>query len=358
MKRKISVFLVATLLIGSVVGCSSGGKDAGSSSNQPAPSGSSDAAKTDDGGEKATYNLQIAHSSPDGVASDQACYEFLKICEEMSDGRITGEVYSNSKLGSEREELEAIQMGNIQMGMLSTGPMPNFVPEYYLYDFPFPFKDREKAFEVLDSEVGQEVRDSIEKIGVKTLGVWENGFRNLTCNGTKPTVDDMNGMKIRTMENDIHMAIWKNLGANPTPMAFGEVYTALQQKTIDAQENPFILINGMKFYEVNKTIVETRHLFSPHMLIINKALYDGMSDEDRAIIDEAAAKATEFQRAKAIELENEMKQELVDAGCEVIELTEDQRAAFVEATKGVDDMIKEKAGNDDLFERFKALVRE
>ena len=167
----------------------------------------------------------------------------------------------------------------------------------------------------------------------------------------------MKGLKVRTMENDIHMQIWKDLGANPTPMAFGEVYTALQQKTIDAQENPYILIYGMKFYEVNKYIMESGHLFSPHMFIINKELYDGMSEEDRAIIDEAAAAATEFQRAKAIELEQEYKQALADAGTTIVELTEDERQAFIDATIGVDEMIKEKVGNDELYTKFHDIIR-
>lgn len=363
MKKRMALLLVSALAAGSIAGCSS--SDTSSSSSTPASdksaetSAAASASKAEgEVAEGETYDFQLAHSSPADVPSDQASYKFLEVCNELSGGRMTGKVYENSQLGSEREEFEAIQMGNIQLAMLSTGPIVNFAPEYYLCDFPFPFNgSRERAFEVLDGEVGTEIKNSVESVGAYNLGWWENGFRNLTCNDEKRKPEDFKGMKIRTMENDIHMKIWTDLGANPTPMAFGEVYTALQQKTIDAQENPYTLIDGMRFYEVNKYIVNTKHLFSPHCLFMNKELLDGMSAEDQEIIRTAAEEATKFQRETAVSYDEKILQTLKDNGCTVVDLTDEERQTLVDATADVDEMIREKVGNDELFEKFQAEVR-
>ena len=260
-------------------------------------------------------------------------------------------------LGSEREFIEAMQMGNIQMGIPSSSPLVNFVDEYYLFDFPFPFKDRETAWEFLDGETAQKVFATSEKAGLKTITVFENGFRNVSCNGVRTTPDEFNGMKIRTMENDIHLALWKALGANPTPMAFGEVYTALQQKTIDAQENPLFQIEASRFYEVNDSIIETRHIFTPYVVLMNLDFYNNLSPEDQEIIMTAAKDATIYQRELSIEHEEKSRQVLKDAGCEVVELTDEERDVLVEATKPIDQMIIDKVSDKALAEQFAKELR-
>lgn len=356
--KKLVAFICFTALTLSLTGCgvtsttSTSGSSGGSASSQGTSAKSDTPAQSSD-----EILIKLAHSSPDTVPMHKGAVKFSEICKELSGGRINVEVYANSVLGSERECIEAVIMGNIQMCIPSTSPVVNFVPDYYLFDLPFPFKDRETAWEILDSEAGKKVFASAEKAGLKTVAVFENGFRNVSCNGIRNVPEEFKGLKIRTMENDIHLELWKALKANPTPMAFGEVYTALQQKTIDAQENPLFQIEASKFYEVNDTVVETRHIFTPYVLLMNLDFFDSLSDDDKKIVAEAAAQATEYERQLSIEQEEISRQNLKDNGCEVFEVTDEQRKNIVDATKHIDDMIVEKVENKELAQEFIQAIR-
>ena len=348
MKKRLAVVLAVVMVATSFVGCGSKDAASGSTSSGSSTSGSS---------EKSGYTIKIGHGGAEGVAMHQASLKFEQLVEEASEGRIQVEVYPNQQLGSDRELIEVVQMGNIQMAIPSTAPIVNFVPEYYLFDIPFAFESREQVFEVCDGPVGQEILDSLSKVGIKGLGVWENGFRDMTCKGeAKTTPDQLKGLKIRTMENDIHLELWRALGANPTPMAFGELYTALQQGTVDAQENPLLLTYEMKFQEVQDTVVETRHLYSPYIVMMNEEFYNGLSDEDKEIIMTAFDEATVYQRELAAIGEDEAREKLRES-VDIVELSDEERQVFIEKTKYIQDMVKEKVQNDELTDKFIEAIR-
>ena len=266
------------------------------------------------------------------------------------------EIYPNQQLGGDREYTEATQIGNVQIASPSGSPLASFCKEFYVLDIPFLFKDKETAYRVLDGEAGQALLKALEKSNLKGLGFFDNGFRNLT-NSKVPVrkPEDLKGLKIRTMENDVHLAAWKMLGSNPTPMAWGEVFTALQQKTIDGQENPFETIYTNKLYEVQKYATETNHIFTPYVAFINKDFYEQLPIEYQQIIDDAIKVAIDYQREEAKKLDTEA-QTSMDGKIEIIRLTDEELQAFKDKTAPVLDMVKEKAG-EEIVNKFMEAVK-
>jgi tripartite ATP-independent transporter DctP family solute receptor len=272
--------------------------------------------------------------------------EFKKIVEEKTGGKMKVEIFPNQQLGGDRELTEAVQMGNVTMTCPSSAPLASFENSFYALDIPFLFHNREKVYQVLDGEVGNKLLDSLSNIQLKGLGYWENGFRNLSNSKvpiTKP--EDLNGLKIRTMENEIHINTWKMLGANPTPIAFGELFTALQQKTVDGQENPMELIYTNRLYEVQKYITKTQHIYSAYIVFINKDFYEGLSQDYQKIIADAVKEAGIKQRKIAEENENKAI-EAMESSIEIISLTPEEQKAFKDKLALLYDKIREKAGKE------------
>ncbi|OFS85615.1 C4-dicarboxylate ABC transporter substrate-binding protein [Oligella sp. HMSC05A10] len=294
--------------------------------------------------------LKAGHASSN-TSTGHAAFEFLgKELAEKTKGRITVEIFPNSQLGSERELVESIQLGNVDLAFASSAVLGNFNKEFFALDIPFLFKDRESVYRILDGEIGQHLLKSLESVGIKAVAFWENGFRQLTNNKKIiHTPDDLKGMKMRTMENEVHIAAWKEVGANPSPLAFGELFTALQQGTFDAQEGPINLFYDMKFYEVQNHITKTNHVYSPWPVMINPDVYNRFSDEDRAIFDEAIKKTTEFQRAQAQEADAKAIANMPNMT--ITELTPEQLAVFAERMGPVHELVKKKIG-DDIVDRI------
>ena len=289
MKRKLAIVVAVSMVLGIFTGCTSSKK--ASSSGSTAGSSGSTASSTEakDTGDE-PIAIKVGHGLVDTLPMGQGWEHFKSTVEENTEGRINVEIYPNQMLGGDRELIEATQMGNIQMTSPSSTPYANFVPEYYLWDVPFVFETREQVIEFINNEeLANTFNEKSLEIGVRVLGVWENGFRNVSCNGERLVPDDYKGLKIRTMENDLHLASWKAIGANPTPMAFGELYTALQQKTVDAQENPLATIYDTKYHEVQDHVIETKHIFTPFIVMINEAFYQSLSPEDQKIVADAVA---------------------------------------------------------------------
>ena len=217
-----------------------------------------------------------------------------------------------------------------------------------LFDLPFLFTSTEGADAICDGEIGQSINQTIEEnSGIHILCYYENGFRCVT-NSVREIVTpaDLEGLKIRTPESDVYLATFQQLGANPTPMAFSEVFTALQQGTIDGQENPLATIYQNNFYEVQPYVTRTGHIYSVHMLTINADLYNGLSDEDKAAFDEAAAYASKVNRDLSRELDDQYAKDLADAGMTVTELTAEQKAEWQEACAPVYDQFADTIGAD------------
>lgn len=244
-----------------------------------------------------------------------------KLLKERTKGELSLDVYHSSQLGSERDAIEGVTMGTLEMSLVSSAPLANFTKTFMVFDLPFIITDREKAYKWMDGPDGQAILKSLEKQNMVGLSIWENGFRMLS--NSKLAVknpQDAKGLKIRLMENPVHMATFKTLGAYPTPMPFGELFTALQQKTVDGQENPLVIIYTSKFYEVNKYVTLTGHFYSPAILIINKPVWDKLSPEHRAIMTKSIAEARDWERNFSKEGEAKLVADLKKGGAEVIEV--------------------------------------
>jgi len=238
-------------------------------------------------------NIAIAQNSHQGVAIDT----FAKEVEKGTAGRYKIQTFYNASLGSERESIESVQLGTQELTFTSTGPVPNFVPEAKILDIPFLFRDKGHARRVLDGPIGQEMLTKFDSKGFKALAWGENGMRNVT-NNKRPvnTPDDLKGLKLRTMENPVHVAAYKGLGIVTTPMAMAEVFTALQQGTVDGQENPLSVIMAAKLDQVQKHVSLTGHVYSPAIFLMNKASFDKLTPADQKVFLEAAKTAVKVNR--------------------------------------------------------------
>jgi tripartite ATP-independent transporter DctP family solute receptor len=225
--------------------------------------------------------------------------KFADLIKERTNGRIMVKLYPSNQLGKgEREMTEGIQQGAIDLLVTSTGPLGGFSPSINILDFPFLFRDFKHVDLVMDGPIGQKLLDDFGKANIKALAFWENGFRNLTnAKGPVKKVEDGKGLKIRTMENKVHLAAWKTAGLNPTPMAWGEVFTALQQKVIDGQENPIAVFYSAKLWDAGQKYFSlSQHVYSPSPFLMSPKALNAMPKEDQQIIMNTALEVAKFQR--------------------------------------------------------------
>jgi tripartite ATP-independent transporter DctP family solute receptor len=257
-----------------------------------------------------------AKDSHYGVGSTVFCDEI----EKGTAGRYKCQHFPASALGGEREMIEAVQLGTQDIVNTSTGPLGNFVPEVKVVDIPFLFRDYDHARKTMDGPIGQDLLKKMQAKGLVGLAWTENGFRHMT-NNKRPIVkaSDASGLKLRTMENKVHMEGYKTFGLLPTPMAWPEVFTALQQGTVDGQENPIPVILSAKFSQVQKHLSLTGHVYSPAALIISPGVWGKLSDADKKVFTDAAAKGAAAQRKKVNDDENNGIAQLKKDGMQVVE---------------------------------------
>lgn len=262
---------------------------------------------------KVGYSL--APTSHYGVAATA----FGEELERLSNGEWTIRQFPANALGGEREMVEGAQIGTVDVVLTSSGPVGNFVPETLITDIPFLFRDYAHAHAVLDGPIGRAILDEFPKHGLIGLAWAENGFRNLT-NDVRPvrTPEDAAGLKVRTMENPVHMTAFRTLGVLPTPMAFPELFTALQQGTVDGQENPIGVILSAKFDQVQKYLSLTQHVYSPALVILSPAVWNRLSDEEKDWFRQAGKAAGQAMRKKSFEDAENGIAELQSRGMEVI----------------------------------------
>jgi tripartite ATP-independent transporter DctP family solute receptor len=271
-------------------------------------------------------SISVGQNSHQGVGIDV----FAREVEKRTNGRYKVQTFYSGSLGGERESVEAVQLGTQELTLTSTGPIPNFVPAARILDIPFLFRDKAHARAVLDGPIGQEMLKEFEPKGFKALAWAENGVRHMT--NSKRAVngpDDLKGLKMRTMENPVHVAAYKGFGIITTPMAFPEVFTALQQGTVDGQENPLSVIMAAKFDQVQKHLTLTGHVYSPCLFLMNKGAFDKLAPADQAAFLEAAKVATAANRARVDEDDAKGVAELRGKGMQVVESPD--KAKFVAA---------------------------
>jgi tripartite ATP-independent transporter DctP family solute receptor len=261
-------------------------------------------------------NIAVAQNSHYGVAIDT----FAREVERRTNGRYKVQTFYSAALGAERESVEGVQLGTLDLTLTSTGPLPNFVPEIAILDIPFLFRDYTHARAVLDGPIGQDLLAKFPAKGMVGLAWAENGFRHMT-NSKRPVnvPEDLKGLKMRTMENPIHIEAYKQFGILPTPMAFTEVFTALQQGSVDGQENPLSVITAAKLDQVQKYLSLTGHVYSPAVFLMNKAQWEKLSEADKQAFLDAASEGVKANRARVDDDERKAVADLRARGMTVAE---------------------------------------
>jgi len=261
-------------------------------------------------------SISIAQNSHQGIGIDT----FAREVERRTGGRYKVQAFYSGSLGGERESIEAVQLGTQELTFSSTGPVPNFVPAARILDIPFLFRDKAHARSVLDGAIGQDMLKEFDSKGFKALAWGENGVRHMTNSKRAVNVpDDLKGLKMRTMENPVHVAAYKGFGIITTPMAFPEVFTALQQGTVDGQENPLSVIMAAKFDQVQKHLSLTGHVYSPAIFLMNKASFDKLTAADRQAFLDAALEGVKANRARVDEDDAKGVADLRGKGMMVVE---------------------------------------
>lgn len=267
----------------------------------------------------AAQTIKLGVVTKPGSAQNIVAEKFKELLEERSDGNLQVKIFDSGSLGNETEILQQIQMGTVELGVITSGPFDSFDPIVRVIDYPFLFKDNQQADEILDGPVGTEILTSLETSGFKGLCFSENGFRNLT-NSKKAVIrpDDIKGLKIRVMSSALHRSIWQALGANPTPMPW-PIYTELEQKVIDGQENPLWVLEVYKFYEIQKYMTMTRHVYSAHIDVASLNWWKSLDEQTQQLVSEAMGEAAKFQRADNRSKNDARLQLLKDKGMQVEE---------------------------------------
>ena len=301
----------------------------------------------------ADVTLKLGHIAVPDHPYGQGADHFAKLVAEKSGGSIEVKIFPSSQLGGQKDLIEGMVFGAVDMALVGTAVLGQFQPQISIFDLPFLFEDRAHAYKSLDS-VGMELGKKLEERGIKLLGYMENGIRHAT-NNVRPIKDpsDMEGLKIRVMTNKIFVEMMKSLGASPTPMAFSELYSAMQQGTVDGQENPSAHIFTKRFYEVQKYASKTAHAYSPEPMIISMISWSKLSDEQKAIIEEAAKEAIAWQRKISEEQDNKYWDQIVATG--KMEVLDVDRSKFKAATAPVIEMFAKTVGQDNI-DKINALA--
>ncbi len=243
-----------------------------------------------------TTTIKLGVVTKPGAAQNIVAEKFKTLLEERSNNAYKVKIFHSASIGNETEILQQIQMGTIHMGVITGGPFDTFDPIVRVINYPFLFKDHAQADQILDGPLGNEILKNLESSGFKGLCYSENGFRNLTNNRSAVEApDQVKGLKIRVMSSALHKAIWQSLGANPTPMPW-PIYTELEQGVIDGQENPLWVMEVYKFYEIQKYMTLTRHVYSPHINVASLNWFSKLPAADQTLIESAIKEAAKFQR--------------------------------------------------------------
>ncbi|WP_174734381.1 TRAP transporter substrate-binding protein [Mesobacillus harenae] len=338
MKKGFGIILVLSMLW-ALAACSSEGSS----------SEGNESASKEDG---KVYELQLGHTGAPDHHYQTISEKFAKEVEEKTDGKVKISIFPSDQLGNQMESVEGVMAGTQDMVLTSDTVLSNWVPDMGILNLPFIFQDSDHVRTALDGEVGEDLASLVEPHGAKVIGWWENGFRHVT-NSKKEikTPEDLDGLKIRVPEGEVFIKSFKTLGASPTPISFGELYSALQLGTVDAQENPPAHILTQKFYEVQDYVSRTGHIHLSSPLLINQAKLESLPEEyQTAILETAKEMGTEHTNL-VNELEETQWKEVEEKG---MKITDVDKAPFQEAVKPVYDHYKETL-NADIIEKIQGL---
>jgi len=291
-----------------------------------------------------TWTFKLGNSTAPDHAYNVGARKYAELVAQRTGNKVKIDIYPATQLGSERDLVEGLQLGTVDLCVTSTGPLGGFVPQIFVVDLPFLFRDKAHAYKVLDGPIGKSLLDAFTDKGIIGMAFWENGFRHIT-NNVRPIEkpEDLKGIKIRTMENKIHLASFRAWGASPTPMAYGEVYTALQQKTIDAQENPIAIIYTAKMAEVQKYLALTGHFYSPSPILISAKAYNSLPKDIQKIMVDTALECATFERNL---LRDEEEKQLVELKAKGMVVSTPNKKPFQDAAASVYKDFEAQFGKD------------
>lgn len=300
--------------------------------------------------------IRVGHGANEQYHMHRALLKFEELVEAGSNGEIDIQIFPSSQLGPDREMIEGVQTGVLEMAVSPSSFFAGWDPAFAVIELPYMYASKDIALKVLNGEAGDKMLARLNEQGLVGLGWLENGMRHIT-NNVRPIEkpEDLNGIKLRTMKVPAHVATFEALGANPTPMNFGEVYSALQQGVIDGQENPVALIDSQRFYEVQKHVSLTGHVFTVYVPVISEAFYSGLSSEHQALLKDAMQKAEAYQQDLVNSEEAGQLQKIRESGVNVVDLTADQRQVFSDQTASVRAAYRDEVGAE-AFDAWVAAV--
>ncbi|WP_303799507.1 TRAP transporter substrate-binding protein [Alicyclobacillus macrosporangiidus] len=349
--RKFMAAASALALMGAVVtGCGSGsGGSAGNTTNtgsSPTPSSSDQ-----------TVTMRLGIGLNEESTEYKGTVKFQQLVDQYTHGSVKVQLFPSGQLGNDLTMTQQLQSGALEATIPSTSPISTILPDFALFDLPFLFKDAKVADTVLDGPVGQDILKELPDKGLVGLAYWENGFRDLT-NSKHPikTLADLQGIKLRVMQTPVHIAFWKALGANPTPMSFDQVFNALQQHVIDAQENPIQTIYTQKFYEVQKYVTLSHHVYTPFVFLVSKIWWDKLTPDQQQAIQKAAVEAGQYQRQLNRDEAQQDLDQLKAKGMEVDSLSDSEREQWKQKIQPVYDEFTQK--NKDMANKLFDAIKQ
>lgn len=340
MRRKIAAAGLAVLMMLSMSAC---GRNAGNNMGK-----SNGEANSADESENGSLTIKIGHVEAEDRSTHEALVKYFKEpVEEKSNGSIQVEIHPNGVLGGDAELAESVAMGTLQAALPSTSVLVTYSPDFGVMDMPYLFGSSDKAFAAMDGELGTYFNEKLDGVGIHCLGYSYNGLRSMTNSSRaieKP--EDLKGLKMRVMENQVFIDFFNTLGASATPMSFNELFTGLQQHTVDGQENPPSLIYASKFQEVQEYLSVTEHVNNFLGFIMNKDFYESLSEEQKTIVEEAAADFVKEQRKMEQEDTDTYVKKLEEEGMRVNYLTDGQKELFRNALEPMYEKYKKEFGED------------
>jgi tripartite ATP-independent transporter DctP family solute receptor len=301
---------------------------------------------------------KLGTSLPESHPQTLGARKFAELADKKSNGRIKINVYPGGQLGSDQQMQGGLRGGTLEFTVPSTATLANLVKEFGVIGLPFSFASEKQVDAVLDGPFGQGLMAKLQDKDMVGLAFWENGFRNFT-NSKRAIVkaEDLSGLKVRTMQNNLYIDLFNGLGANAVPMPVNELFTALETRAVDAQENPFTVVHAQKFYDVQKYLSVTGHAYDALVLVGSKKFWDSLKPEDRSILQAAALEATAFQRQISRELNGKMRGELVKLGMQVNDVSDAERQRMRDKLQPVIAKHQAVVGDETAREFFAAIAK-
>lgn len=307
--------------------------------------------------DKDVIEINYGHGFMPDTPHHKSALKFKEEVEEKTNGEVEVNVFPSSQLGDAREMFEGLQIGTQEMALVPTARISGFAPELQLFDLPFLFPSRDSAYGLMDGDVGSELLDTLKVQGVTGTAFYEDGFKHFTANKKLQNPEDFEGVKFRTMESPIVMNQFRELGANPVPIDFSELYNSLQLGVVDGQENPLVTIENMKFYEVQDHLTLSDHAYLGHVLIFSEKWLEEQTEELQEILYETGREIAVWQRAEVQKEESEYLKTIEESGTTVTELTDEEKGALEEITSPVHNEYVKMFGDELLNKVYNEIQR-